>query len=157
MLISIPVTEEVYAFCRQEFGGHPIVISSHNRHPVPRRIAELFSVPDHYRLSRSSNSYTHKLSCQLPDDYVKHNRIHLDQESVEKINSFVHDYIRQRLFDMLDILLAVKDVNIGLTIQQYLTQYQLHDCISYETLKKAYYRHRQRPAIRHVPYIAAMC
>jgi hypothetical protein len=157
MVISIPVTAEVFSFCRQEFGGQAITINEHNKHAISNRISELLVIPENYRPFMSSAHYTHKLSCQLGSTYAHSNCIHLEPESVDKINLFVHDYIRLKLFDMLDILLAVKPINIGLTIEQYLMQYKIYDCVNTETLKKAYYRHRQRPAFRHVPYIAAMC
>lgn len=159
MLIKLPVTSEVYFFVLSELGRQPLQINAQNGHVVADKLYDLLTRPNRYEEYPHKEVYTHTLQVEVCPRTAKVCCFDLSQEKVFRFNKFVRQLIQDRLFLLLDALWAQRAgerPKITRIISEYIHTYNLQNSgISYDALKKAYYRYRRSEQVRLVPAIAA--
>lgn len=160
MHIKIPVATEVYYFCLLELGAQPVLISAHNRHVIADKIYDLLTRPNRFQEYQHKEVYTNTLHLQLAERTEKICSFDLSEEKVQRFNVFVRQLIKDRLFLILDALWDQRShpqrPSLNDIISQYIITYNLQGSgLTYDGLKKAYYRYRHSQQPRLVPTIAA--
>jgi len=158
MVIKIPVSSEVYYWVHQEMGGKPVQINAHNSHVIADKIYDLLTRPSRYE-EYPYPKFSHVISVQVCERTVKICSFDLSDEKVFRFNQFVRQLIQDRLFLMLDVLWNIpgrQRPNITRIIAEYMDGYNLQGSgMTYDALKKAYYRYRRTRLTSTVPAIAA--
>ena len=159
MVIKIPVSSEVYYWVHQEMGGKPVQINAHNSHVIADKIYDLLTRPNRYNKTENNEVYTHSLRIEICQRTEKISGFDLSEEKIHRFNQFVRQLIQDRLFLMLDVLWNIpgrQRPNITRIIAEYMDGYNLQGSgMTYDALKKAYYRYRRTRLTSTVPAIAA--
>lgn len=162
MLLKVPVKAEVYYFLKSELGNKPVVVSGYaKQHVVVDKVYDLLTRPDRFQEYDLSADYSHHIEFEICERTLKICSFDISQEKVTRFNQFVMQLMEERLFTLLDALAISGSENrpkvrIAKVIFQYMESYGLQNAdVTYERLKKSYYRYRMTRQDRLVPKIVA--
>jgi hypothetical protein len=141
--IKIPAQSYLKKYLLHELGPEPIRISNKDRFGAfLRRLLQ--------RNAAIRHSYHDPqeavIEFQLPWDYLTRNGCQVTREAVHRFKQFVREDFYRSLKNYLDAAtLYNSDLLIRQAIEDFMDRYELNeDDISYEALKKHYYRARKK-------------
>lgn len=173
--IKVPVKPHIRQYLITQFGNEIIAINSNNPCIISAKLYDLLTRPDRsteydmHSFSRAQE-YTSHIYFEINSKTQRLAGFDLTDEKIYSFNHFIDLIIRERLFILLDALqmnLLVNTtgykrkfkcprVKLKSVINQYIDLNDLSESgITYETLKKAYYRYRvsaRRPGAPQMPW-----
>ena len=148
--IKVPVRPYVRNFLIHYAGPEPIDVTLRSSCLVVDKIHDLLSRPDRKLYGRKPPSFmkefTETILLDLGPQKLSCYGFDLTAEKILHFNNFIDKLIRDRLYLLLDSMLAIEPrANISKTIRNFMRSYDLEEAgLNYYTLLKGYERYRDK-------------
>lgn len=152
--IKVQVKPYVKQYLENHFNGDEVVIRSDAGDPITSKMYDLIQRSDRYYRYKLGDEYSETFTFVVTDWAKRLIGLDISAEKTISFNYFVDQLIKERLFILLDALQCYQKIKIKSVINNYIDHNNLLELgMSYEMLKKAYYRYRTRNTKQcwHIP------
>lgn len=144
LVVKIPCKPHIKKFLESEYGLQPIILNQRRPNIIFDKLHDLLTRPTRYYRYQMKEEYNAQISFIINSWTLNTAGFAMSEEKVISFNSFIDQIIKERLFILIDALLHLGQYKIKTIIDHYIEHNDLLDAgMNYETLKKAYYRHRK--------------
>lgn len=147
--IKVPVKPYIKNFIVKYSGKEPIDLSARNSCLICDKMNDLLTRPQRYLYGKESpaslQKYEEKITFVLNSKQVHKYGFDLSPEKIIHFNNFVDKLIKDRLFILLDSMIALNPrTNTDQTIRNFLQEYDLEEAgLRFRTLVKSYQRYKE--------------
>ncbi|MDJ1500482.1 hypothetical protein [Xanthocytophaga agilis] len=147
LAVHIPVKPHIHSYLKSKYGSDRILLRGSKQDPIAQYVASKISKPAKVQ-KVSENKHTCKITFLVSKDFFEKVGCLVDNEAAIHFNFFVDHLIKQEFYTHMYLRLAYgvcrKDAII-----EFMERYDLHtDGLTYEALKKAFYRFEKKNNVK---------